>query len=88
MTQDQFYDLRPVQGVIQGGSGSRTFVKNLYLSNSIHPMGYTGLSSGYIAATEVTEDNNAFDPNIFKSKDLEWWIDHVDEVPRNLGCEV
>ncbi len=35
MTPDQFYLNRPVPGVLQPESGSRTFIKNLYLSNSV-----------------------------------------------------
>ncbi len=81
---EQWYMKRPVQGVLQGG-GSRTFLKNLYLSNSIHLFGYTGLSSGYIAASEVAEDMGAREQVWWTEKALDWYLDNINEIPQNLG---
>lgn len=81
---DQWYMKRPIQGVLKGG-GSRSFLKNLYLSNSIHLFSYSGLSSGYIAATEVAEDLGVRDQGWWKSKALEWYLDNINAIPQNLG---
>ncbi len=43
------------------------------------------MGGGYIAATEVVEDCGAFDTKIFKSKDLDWFIENADNIPLNLG---
>ncbi|MEW6078814.1 MAG: NAD(P)/FAD-dependent oxidoreductase [Thermodesulfobacteriota bacterium] len=82
----QFYTNRPVPGVLRGG-GSRTFVNNLYLSNSIHPFGATWLASGYIAACEVAEDLGAREQGWWKSKACRWLFDNMSDIPKNLGVK-
>jgi beta-carotene ketolase (CrtO type) len=82
---EQFYLNRPLPGIIQKGSGSRTFIKNLSLSNSTHLAGVSMLPSGYMAAEETVKDLDAYDPTIFKSKDIDWFIDNADNIPQNLG---
>ena len=81
---EQFFMNRPVKGVLKGGA-SRTFVNNLYLSNSIHPFGATWLSSGYIAASEVAEDVGVRDQKWWKSQSFEWYLHNIDKIPQNLG---
>ncbi len=81
---EQFYDKRPVPGVLQGG-GARTFVKNLYISNSIHPLGISVLSSGYIAACEVAEDMGVRQQTWWKSKATHWYLKNAGEIPLDLG---
>jgi len=81
---EQWYMKRPVQGVLKGG-GSRTFLKNLYLSNSIHLFSYSGLSSGYIAASEVAEDLGVREQGWWNSKALDWYLDNINDIPLNLG---
>ncbi len=81
----QFYDTRPLPGILQKGSGSRTHIKNLSLSNSTHIGGTSMLCSGYIAAEETVRDFDAYDTNIFKSKDVEWFLENADNIPQNLG---
>ena len=83
---DQFFMNRPVKGVLRGG-GSRTFLPNLYLSNSIHPFGATFLSSGYMAACEVAEDLGARDQSWWRSRSFDWYLDHIDSIPQNLGVD-
>jgi len=80
----QWYMNRPVKGVLEGG-GSRTFLKNLHLSNSIHLFSYSGLSSGYIAASEVAEDLNAGKQDWWTHRALEWYLDNINKIPQNLG---
>jgi beta-carotene ketolase (CrtO type) len=75
-----------VPGVLKGG-GSRTFVNNLYLSNSIHPFGATWLASGYIAACEVAEDLGAREQGWWKSKACRWLFDNMSDIPKNLGVK-
>ncbi|MBI9073771.1 MAG: NAD(P)/FAD-dependent oxidoreductase [Desulfatibacillum sp.] len=70
---DQFYFDRPVPGVCVGG-GSRTFMKNLYLSNSIHPFGASWMASGYIAACEVAQDCGVRDQLWWKDKAFDWLL--------------
>ena len=70
---------RPLAGICQGGA-SRTFIKNLYLSNSIHPSGQSGMASGYIAATEVAEDMDAREQSWWKYKAMEWLRTSEDKV--------
>ena len=81
---EQFYDKRPVPGVCVGG-GSRTFLKNLYLSNSIHPFGITPLGSGYIAACEVAEDMGAREQEWWTSKATHWYLENAANIPLDLG---
>ena len=81
---EQFYDKRPVAGVCAGG-GSRTFLKNLYLSNSIHPFGITPLGSGYIAATEVAEDLGVRDRDWWAGKATHWYLENAANIPLDLG---
>ena len=84
VTPEQFFMNRPVKGVLKNG-GARTFLKNLYLSNSIHPMGATFLTSGYIAATEVAEDLGVGKPEWWRSKCFDWYLDNINNIPQNLG---
>jgi phytoene dehydrogenase-like protein len=84
MVPDQFFTSRPLPGVIVKG-GSRTFIKNLYLSNSIHPMGASWLASGYITACEVAEDLGIRDKPWWSSKAVNWYIDNLGRIPKNLG---
>ncbi len=81
---EQFYDKRPVAGVCVGG-GSRTFLKNLYLSNSIHPFGITPLGSGYIAACEVAEDMGVREQEWWTSKATHWYLENAANIPLDLG---
>lgn len=81
---EQFYDKRPVAGVCVGG-GSRTFLKNLYLSNSIHPYGITPLGSGYIAACEVAEDMGVREQEWWTSKATHWYLKNAPDIPLDLG---
>ncbi len=67
----QFYFNRPLPGICSGGA-SRTFLPNLYLSNSIHPYGASWMASGYIAACEVAEDFGAREQSWWCSKPWEW----------------
>ena len=70
---------RPLAGICQGGA-SRTFLKNLYLSNSIHPSGQSGMASGYIAASEVAEDMDARQQTWWKHQALEWLQNNSDQI--------
>lgn len=81
---EQFYDKRPVAGVCVGG-GSRTFLRNLYLSNSIHPYGITPLGSGYIAACEVAEDMGVREQDWWTSMATHWYLEHAADIPLDLG---
>jgi phytoene dehydrogenase-like protein len=81
---EQFYDKRPVAGVCVGG-GARTFMKNLYLSNSIHPFGITPLGSGYIAACEVAEDMGVREQEWWTSKATHWYLENAANIPLDLG---
>jgi hypothetical protein len=38
-----------------------------------------------MAAEETVRDLDAYDPTIFKSKDIDWFIDNADNIPQNLG---
>ncbi len=84
MIPEQFYENRPVPGVLKGG-GSRTFISDLYLANSIHVFGNTLLSSGYIAATEVAEDLGVRDQKWWQNKSFAWYLENALNVPVNLG---
>ncbi len=84
MIPEQFYDKRPVQGVITGG-GTRTFIKNLYISNSVHFFSNSSLASGYIAACNVAEDAGARHQDWWQSKAFLWYLEHSAAFPRNLG---
>ena len=81
---EQFYEKRPVVGVCVGG-GSRTFLKNLYLSNSTHPYGVTPMGSGYIAACEVAEDLGVREQDWWTSKATHWYLEHAADIPLDLG---
>ncbi|MGK5095069.1 NAD(P)/FAD-dependent oxidoreductase [Deltaproteobacteria bacterium TL4] len=83
MIAEQFHINRPVQGVLKGGS--RTFIGNLYLSNSIHPFGATWLASGYIAADEVATDLGVRQQKWWNDKACMWYIDNMSQIPKNLG---
>jgi phytoene dehydrogenase-like protein len=81
---EQFFMNRPVKGVLKGGA-SRTFIGNLYLSNSIHPFGASWLCSGYIAACEVAEDVGVREQDWWKSQSFDWYHANIDKIPQNLG---
>ena len=81
---EQFYEKRPVAGVCVGG-GSRTFMKNLYLSNSTHPFGITPMGSGYIAACEVAEDMGVREQEWWTSKATHWYLENAANIPLDLG---
>ncbi len=70
---------RPLPGICRGGA-SRTFMKNLYLSNSIHPNGQSGMASGYIAASELAEDMGAREQTWWKDKAFEWLANNKDKI--------
>lgn len=84
VTPDQFYMNRPVPGVITSGA-SRTFLPGLYLSNSIHPMSASWLSTGYLAAREVAEDTGCLEQPWWQARPWDWFMDHMNDVPMNLG---
>jgi beta-carotene ketolase (CrtO type) len=86
MIPEQFYENRPVPGVLVGG-GSRTFIKDLYLSNSIHLAGNTVLTSGYMAACEVAEDFGVREQEWWTNKAFTWFFDNALNVPINLGVK-
>jgi phytoene dehydrogenase-like protein len=83
---EQYYENRPVPGVLKGG-GSRTFIKNLYLSNSIHPFGTTWLASGYIAATEVAKDLGVREQDWWNAKACIWYLENLENIPLNRGVK-
>ncbi|MFP4474605.1 MAG: phytoene desaturase family protein [Desulfatibacillaceae bacterium] len=87
VTPDQFYFNRPVPGVLRGGA-SRTFLENLYLSNSIHPFGTSWLAPGYLAACEVAEDMGARDQDWWQSRACMWYLENLQNIPLNLGVGV
>ncbi len=70
---------RPLPGICPNGA-SRTFMKNLYLSNSIHPNGQSGMTSGYIAASEVAEDMGAREQPWWKDKAWDWLMANKDKI--------
>jgi len=80
----QFYEKRPVPGVMKNGA-ARTFLKNLYLSNSIHPFGSTNLACGYIAASELAEDMGVRGQSWWKEQAGMWYLANAANVPLNLG---
>ncbi len=86
VTPGQFFTNRPLPGILKNG-GARTFIDNLYLSNSIHPFGATWLASGYIAATEVAEDMQAREQDWWKDKACKWLFDNMSDIPKNLGVK-
>jgi beta-carotene ketolase (CrtO type) len=86
MLPDQFYENRPVPGILKDG-GSRTYIKNLYLSNSIHPWGSTILGAGYIAASEVAEDMNTREHDWWNGKACLWFLENAADIPSNLGVK-
>ena len=83
VTPAQFYGNRPVPGVCTGGA-SRTFLKNLYLSNSIHPFGVSWMASGYIAACEVAEDMGVREQEWWKDKAFTWLFSHMADIPTQV----
>ncbi len=85
MLSDQSFSCRPVPGLIQHGSASRTFIPNLYLSNSIHPGGMTWLASGYLAALEVAQDMGTFTDSVWKSQAFDWYLSNMKSIPLNRG---
>jgi len=81
---EQFFKNRPLPDVIVKGA-SRTFINNLYLSNSINPFGATWLASGYLAACEVAEDLGIREKDWWKNKAVMWYIKNLGKIKRNLG---
>ena len=84
MIPDQFYENRPVRGVITGG-GTRTFINNLYISNSVHFFSNSSLASGYIAACDVAEDMAARKQDWWQSRAFHWYLQNCSRIPKNLG---
>ncbi len=84
---EQSGESRPMPGVIQTGSASRTHIPNLYLSNSIHPFGATHLASGYIAAMEIAEDKGCREQGWWASKPFEWFFGNMARIPMNKGVD-
>lgn len=82
---EQFFMNRPLPGIRQKDSASRTFMKDLYISNSIHFGSGSFLQCGYVAALEVVKDMDAFDSNVFKAKSFEWILENINDMPTNLG---
>lgn len=70
---------RPLPGICPNGA-SRTFMKNLYLSNSIHPNGQSGMTSGYIAASEVAADMGAREQDWWKARAWDWLFNNEDKI--------
>ena len=86
MIPDQFYENRPVPGVLVGG-GSRTLIPDLYISNSIHVFSNTLLSSGYMAAGEVAEDFGAREQDWWQNKAFSWYLENAFNIPISLGVK-
>jgi beta-carotene ketolase (CrtO type) len=86
MIPEQFYENRPVPGVIVSG-GSRTFIEDLHLSNSVHVFGNTLLSSGYMTACEVAQDMGAREQSWWQNKAFAWYLDNALSIPLNLGVK-
>lgn len=84
MIPDQFFKNRPLPGVIVRGA-TRTFIKDLYLSNSVHPFGATWLASGYLAASEVAEDMGIREKEWWNKKAVMWYFQNLGKIKRNLG---
>ncbi len=85
MLPGQSFSNRPVPGVVNGGSVSRTFVPNLYLSNSVHPGGMTWLASGYLAAAEIAQDMGTYSNSVWKAQAFDWCLAHLGSIPKNRG---
>lgn len=83
---EQYAENRPLPGIITRGA-SRTFVPQLYMSNSIHPYGATHLASGYLAAVEVAEDLGCRDVEWWRAEPLDWFLANLGEIPLNLGVD-
>ena len=86
MIPEQFYEKRPVAGVITSG-GSRTFIDNLYISNSVHLFSNSGLASGYIAACDVAEDMGVRNQDWWQSQGFHWYLQNLARIPRDLGVK-
>ncbi len=84
---EQSGELRPLPGVIQEGSVSRTYIPSLYLSNSIHPFGATHLASGYLAAIDIAEDLGCREQTWWGSKPFEWFFGNMARIPMNKGVD-
>ena len=85
MLPEQVFYNRPIPGLIQQGSASRTFIPNLYLSNSIHPGGTTWLTSGYLAAVEIAQDMGTFSTDLWKAQAFDWCLANMGSIPQNRG---
>ncbi|MCZ7631347.1 MAG: hypothetical protein M5U19_20870 [Microthrixaceae bacterium] len=83
---EQYAENRPLPGIITSGA-SRTFVPQLYMSNSIHPYGATHLASGYLAAVEVAEDLGCRDVPWWRAQPLDWFLESMGRLPMNLGVD-
>lgn len=83
---EQYHENRPLPGIITRGA-SRTFIPQLYMSNSIHPYGATHLASGYLAAVEVAEDLGCRDVEWWRAEPLDWFLANLGEIPLNLGVD-
>jgi len=79
MTPGQSGPNRPLPGIMKDGA-ARTYIKNLYMSNSIHPNGQSGVSSGYIAATEVAQDMGAREQPWWRYQAFQWMLENKDKI--------
>jgi phytoene dehydrogenase-like protein len=79
MVPEQSGPNRPLPGICPNGA-SRTYIKNLYLANSIHPNGQSGMTSGYIAANEVATDLGAREQSWWKDRAFDWLMANKDKV--------
>ncbi len=86
MIPEQFYDQRPVPGILKDG-GSRTFLPGLYLSNSIHVASNSLLASGYLAACEVAEDMGVRQQDWWIGQSCMWYLQNAFNIPSNLGVK-
>ncbi|MCG7854409.1 MAG: hypothetical protein MIO88_01005, partial [Methanoregulaceae archaeon] len=87
MIPEQFYDRRPLPGILHAGSATRSFIRNLHLSNSIHVASNSTLAPGYLAATEVAEDLGARDHDWWQARACSWYLKNQGAIPSNLGVK-
>lgn len=86
MIPGQFYDKRPMPGILKNGA-TRTFIDNLYLSNSIHVASNSTLASGYLAACEVALDMGVRENDWWNSKACVWYLENMFNIPSNEGVK-
>lgn len=84
---EQWYLNRPLPGILKSGA-SRTFIDNLYLSNSIHPFGASWLASGYIAADEVARDMGAREQSWWNARACMWYLENMANIKMDAGVVI